>query len=67
MCSESASSDSDGERPWIAWNSVCTRRMSRSQRRSERGAQSLRRSSSMTAPWIRVQANCSSVAPLTGS
>jgi hypothetical protein len=41
--------------------------MSRSQRRSERGAQSWRRSSSRTAPWMRVQANCSSVAPLSGS
>src|SRR3954452_20279598 len=41
--------------------------MSRSQRRSERGAQSWRRSSSSTAPWIRVHANCSSVAPFSGS
>ena len=38
--------------------------MSRSQRRTERGAQSWRRSSSSTAPWMRVHAYCSSVAPL---
>ena len=38
--------------------------MSRSQRRIERGAQSWRRSSSSTAPWMRVHAYCSSVAPL---
>ena len=42
------------------------RAMSRSQRRSDRGAQSLRRNSSSTAPWIRVHAYCSSVAPALG-
>ena len=67
MASESASSSFEGRRPWMAVNWSRALAMSRSQRRSERGAQSWRRSSSSTAPWMRVHANCSSVAPLAGS
>ena len=67
MASASASSSRVGRRPWIVLNWSRALAMSRSQRRSERGAQSWRRSSSSTAPWIRVHAYCSSVAPLDGS
>ena len=65
---DSVSSSREGRRPYSAMKLLavpCV--MSRSQRRSDRGAQSWRRSSSRTAPWIRVHANCSSVAPFAGS
>ena len=64
---DSASSSLDGCRPCSAVNSTEAYSMSRSPRRTERGAQSWRRSSSSTAPWMRVHAYCSSVAPLLGS
>ena len=55
-----------GRRPCTVENCSDAREMSRSQRRSDRGAQSWRRSSSSTAPWMRVHRNCSSVAPFSG-
>ena len=65
--SESASSSSVGSRWWIARNERAAATAWRSKRRTERGAQSCRRSSSSTAPWMRVHRNCSSVAPRAGS
>ena len=54
-------------RPVFDCHSSRARSMARPERRSERGAQSWRRSSSMMAPDTRVQAYCSNVAPFSGS
>ena len=64
--SVAASSASDGGRPSFAWKRSRACSVSRSLRRTERGAQSSRRSSSTIAPLTRVHANCSNVAPRVG-